>query len=360
MSSLNFAFIGAGQIAHHSAPSIKKHPRATLVAAQDTSAPRLQELCAAHAIPKAYATAEELFSDPAIDAVYIATPNKFHAPLSIQALEAGKHVILEKPFAMNYAEAAQVAETVRKTGKTFTLGMNMRFSPVHQQIKAVVEHGDLGEIYHAKAYWFRRSGIPKLGTWFGSRELAGGGCLYDIGVHLLDLCLYVSDNFKPVSVSGATYTKFGHLGRGEGGWGKSDKAGIKFDVEDFATGFIRFENGLSVSLDVSWACHAEEHNRNDVHLYGTEAGALVMSGKTFRRDENSGEYHFVQELQTPIRYPHADRFHNFINHLLDGEELCVPIEQALIVQRILDAIAESATTGREVRLDTQSPTQTNP
>lgn len=351
MSSLNFGFLGAGQIAHHSAAIIKNHPKATLRAAQDTNPARLGELCAAYGIPKSYATAEQLFADSSIDAVYIATPNKFHAPLSIQALEAGKHVILEKPFAMNYAEALQVAEAARRTGRTFTLGMNMRFSPTHQQIKAIVERGDLGEIYHAKAYWFRRSGIPKLGTWFGNKELSGGGCLYDIGVHLLDLCLYVTDNFKPVSVSGATYTKFGHLGRGEGGWGKSDRTETKFDVEDFATGLIRFENGMTVSLDVSWACHAEESNRHDVHLYGTEAGALAVSGKTFRRDENSGEYHFVQDLKTPVRFPHNDRFHNFINHLLEGEELCVTLEQALAVQRILDGLAGSSATGREVRFD---------
>lgn len=351
LSSLNFGFIGAGQIAHHSAASIKNHPKAALVAAQDTSAERLQELCSAHGNLKSYATADELFADPGVDAVYIATPNKFHVPLAVKALEAGKHVILEKPFAMNYAEAAQAAEVSRRTGKVLTLGMNQRFQNAPQTIRSLVQAGLLGEIYHAKAYWFRRKGIPKLGTWFGSRELAGGGCLYDIGVHYLDLCLYLMDNFQPVSVMGATYTKFGHLGLGEGGWGKSDRSDIGFDVEDFATGLIRFANGATVSLDVSWACHAEDDNRNDVHLYGTEAGAHANSGKVLRRDPQTGEYLIVQNLRSQVKYPHNDRFHNFINHILDGEELCVPLEQALTVQRILDGIAESSVTGREVRLD---------
>jgi len=351
MTSLNLGFLGAGQIALYSADQVNSHPNARVLAVQDLNEERVKELCKSRGIPKGYKTADEMFADPEIDAVYIAVPNKFHVPLTIQALEAGKHVILEKPFAMNYQEALQAAEVSRKTGKTLTLGMNMRFDHTHQKVKSIVERGDLGEIYHAKAYWFRRSGIPKLGTWFGNRELAGGGCLYDIGVHLLDLCLYTTGNFEPVSVFGATYTKFGHLGRGEGGWGKSDKTETKFDVEDFATGLIRFANGMTVSLDVSWACHAEEGNRNDVHLYGTEAGALVMSGKTFRRDETSGEYHFVQDLKTPVRFPHGNRFHNFINHLLGTEELGVTIQQALTVQRILDGIAESAVTGREIRLD---------
>jgi len=322
-----------------------------LVAAQDTNAERLQELCKEHNIPKAFATAEELFADPGIDAVYIATPNKFHVPLSIKAMEAGKHVILEKPFAMSYHEALQAAEVSRRTGKILTLGMNQRFASSPQTVRSLVQAGQLGEIYHAKAFWFRRSGIPRLGTWFGNRELAGGGCLYDIGVHFLDLCLYLMDNFEPVSVFGATYTKFGQRGMGEGGWGKSDRSDIAFDVEDFATGLIRFANGATVSLDVSWACHAEEDNRADVHLYGTEAGAHAYSGKILQRDPQSGEYHTVQNLRPQLRYPHADRFHNFINHLLDGEELCVTLEQALIVQRVLDALAESSATGREVRLD---------
>src|SRR5690606_9585115 len=145
---------------------------------QDLSGERLAALCQAKAIAKAYASAEELFADPEIDAVYIAVPNKFHAPLAIQALEADKHVVLDKPFAMNLAEAQEVAAVAQRTGKILTLGMNMRFEPLPQRIKSLVARGELGEIYHAKAYWLRRTGIPKLGTWFGNREIAGGGCLY--------------------------------------------------------------------------------------------------------------------------------------------------------------------------------------
>jgi predicted dehydrogenase len=351
MSSLNFGFIGAGQISHHSVPCINGHPHAKVTAAQDTNRTRLDELCAAHGIAKSYATADELFADRDIDAVYIATPNKFHVPLAVQALEAGKHVILEKPFAMNHAEALEAAEAARKNGRVLTLGMNQRFGQAPQTLRELVKAGMLGEIYHAKAFWFRRSGIPRLGTWFGNRELAGGGCLYDIGVHFLDLSLYLMDNFEPVSVFGSTYTKFGHRGLGEGGWGKSDRAEIPFDVEDFATGLVRFANGATVSLDVAWACHAEDENRADVHLYGTEAGAHAMAGKILRRDAQTGEYLTVQNVRSEVRYPHADRFHNFINHLRGEEDLCVTLEQALVVQKVLDGIAESSRTGREVRLD---------
>lgn len=349
-SSIGFGFIGTGQIAGYSAAAVQKHPNAQVVAAHDLNADRLRELCASYGIPKSYPTAAELFADPEVTAVYIAVPNKFHAPLTIAALEAGKHVILDKPFALNFAEAQQVAATAARVGRVVMLGMNYRFGYPSQITKARVERGELGEVYHAKAYWQRRAGIPKLGTWFGNKALAGAGCLYDIGVHVLDLALYLLDDFAPVSVSAATYTKFGHLGRGGGGWGKSDFEGLTFDVDDFATGMIRFANGTTLSLDVAWACHAEQENHFDVQLFGTQAGALALGGKMFRPDPATGEYLVVEGSNLPVRYPHCERFHNFINHLLGTEELCVPIEQALAVQRVLDALFQSAATGQEVKL----------
>jgi len=350
MSQIKFGFIGAGGITPYAADAIKGHPSASVVAVQDLNPERLRKLCSERGIPKAYATAGELLADPGIDAVYVAVPNKFHVPLAIQALEAGKHVILEKPFAMNHAEALRAAEAARSAGRVLTLGMNQRFLPMPQKIRSLVQGGKLGEIYHAKAWWFRRSGIPKLGTWFGSKELAGGGCLYDIGVHLLDLCLYLVGDFSPVSVTGATYSKFGNRGLGEGGWGQSERSDIKFDVEDFASGFLRFASGLTISLDVSWACHTGENDGWDVQLYGTEAGALAVSGKVFRPGDGGDGYAVIQDPAASVAFPHGDRFHNFINHLLGTEPLCVTLDQALAVQRILDALAESAVTGREVRL----------
>jgi predicted dehydrogenase len=347
---IRFGFIGAGAIAASSADSINRHPLGRVVAVQDTHEGRTRELCEAHQIPKAYKTAAELFADKEVDAVYIAVPNKFHVPLTLDALKAGKHVILEKPFAMNATEAGLAVEAARKVGKVLTLGMNQRFAEMPQRFRTLVKKGTFGEIYHAKACWLRRSGIPSLGTWFGNRELAGGGCLYDIGVHLLDLCLYVIDNFEPVSVYGSTYTKFGNRGLGGGSWGKSDKEGLPFDVEDFATGQIRLADGTSVSLDVTWARHAADNDKVEIDLFGTEAGGSVMAGKLYKWDEQAKAHIVVDQPPAAIAYTHRDRFHNFINHLTGSEELCVTLEQAVTVQRILDALAESSTTGHSVRL----------
>ncbi|PAW78293.1 MAG: hypothetical protein B9S32_07105 [Verrucomicrobia bacterium Tous-C9LFEB] len=351
LSTVRFGIIGAGQISSYAADSILRHPNAKLIAAQDLNPERLQALKDKYKLPVTYATAKELFADANIDAVYIATPNKFHVPLAKLALEAGKHVILEKPFAMNAKEAEEAIALAKKTGCVLTLGMNQRFDVNSQQIKSLVEQGVFGEIYHAKAYWMRRAGIPKLGTWFGNMELAGGGSLYDIGVHMLDLCLYTINNYEPVSVVGATYTKFGQRGLGEGGWGMSDRSDIKFDVDDFASAFIRFANGATVTLDTTWACHTALGNKDNVEIFGTEGGATLRPARIFRAGKTpEASYEIIDQVKAPLAFPHQDRFHNFINYLRGEEKLCTEISQGLVVQKILDGIAESARTGKEVRL----------
>lgn len=350
-SEVRFGFIGAGQIAQSAADAVKNHPHARLVAVQDLNEQRVRALCEKHAVKFACTSAKELLANKSVDAVYVALPNKLHVPIAMQALEAGKHVILEKPFAMNATEAEEAIAAAKAAGRVLTIGMNQRFSADSQKIKHLVEAGALGEIYHAKAYWLRRSGIPKFGTWFGNRELAGGGSLYDIGVHMLDLCLYTINNFEPVSVVGATYTKFGNRGLGEGGWGMSDCSEITFDVDDFASAFIRFTNGATVTLETSWACHRADSNRDNVEIFGTEAGATLRPARLFRAGTASpASYEIIDEIDVPLKMPHQERFHNFINHLRGEEELCVTLEQALVVQKILDGIAESSRTGKEVRI----------
>ncbi len=345
---IRFGLVGAGQIAHGSVDKINSHPEAVTTAVTDTNFARAQELAEKKGVPHACRSAEELFAREDVDAVYIAVPNKFHAPLAIQALEAGKHVLLEKPFATHYAEAKAVVDTANRTGRVFSLGMNYRLRPQAQMARAVVQSGVLGEIYHAKAWWFRRKGIPKLGTWFGNKALAGGGCLYDIGVHYLDLALFLLDEFKPVSVSGVTYTKFGNRGAGEGGWGMSDRGEIQFDVDDFASALIRLESGRSVTLDVAWASHIESRTLGDVRLLGTHAGMLSDPCKLFKEDDETGDYTVTTEFDLPIAFPHGDRFHNLVNHLLGREPLSTSHEEALAVQKILDAIDESSRTGKEI------------
>jgi|TARA_Y100000310_G_scaffold344735_1_gene459144 predicted dehydrogenase len=351
MAEINFGVVGAGAISGSSCREISAHPRAKLVAACDLHAGRLHQLQSTFSIPTIYPTAEALIQDSAINAVYIAVPNVHHVPIALQALHAGKHVILDKPFALNLQQAREVADLAEQQDTVFMLGMNQRFVAGAQAIKTMVARGDLGEIYHGRAFWMRRSGIPRMGTWFGSKELAGGGSLLDIGVHLLDLALYILDNFEPVSVSGATYSKFGPRGLGEGGWGLSDREEIPFDVDDFATALIRLKGGVSVTLDVSWALHQRDSNLMNVNLFGTEAGATVYPAEVYRYGDHQGEYQLLQNPSVEPQYDHNSRFFNFINSILGEEQPCVTIEQALAVQSIIDAIYQSCQSGKEVRFN---------
>jgi len=348
--TVGYGFIGAGQIAVEAAKSLATHPEAKVVAAQDLNAGRLAELCSAHGIGKAYATAEELFADPEVDAVYIAVPTRFHAELAIQALEAGKHVLLEKPFALTADEASRVLETARRRDRVFMMAMNMRFKGNFQRMRALGEGGAFGEIYHVRAGWYRRSGIPKLGTWFVSKETSGGGVLMDIGPHLLDLCCFMAGNFHPVSATAVTHAKFGNRGLGGGTWGLSDHEGLACDVEDFASGLIRMADGCTISFDLAWACQAEEINRMEIQIFGTEGGAIATKGRFVRLDPATREPVVQTEGFPEPRFAHGNKFFNFTNHLLGREDLCVTTDQALAVQRIIDALYESARTGREVAI----------
>lgn len=347
---VKFGIIGAGGISQLSCREIAAHPQAEIFAICDSNAERLDRLGKRHGVKHLLEDSKALLALADVDAVYIAVPNRFHAPLAEAALDAGKHVILEKPFALNLHEATVVAEAVKRSGRIFMLGMNQRFVPGAQQIKSLVVAGALGDIYHAKACWMRRSGIPRLGTWFGNKALAGGGALLDIGVHVMDLALYLMDNFKPEAVSGATYTQFGQRGLGEGAWGKSDREGIEFNVDDFTTAMIKLQGGATLALDVSWALHQGQSNQMNVNLYGTEAGASVYPAELYKFGRGKDEYQVIQNPAGAMIWPHTSRFHNFIGAINGEEEVCVTIEQALAVQSIIDGIYESCKTGKETRL----------
>ncbi len=350
MGTLQVGMIGAGAIANSHCDGINKHPQAKVVAVADTSKERVTALAVKFNIAKVYAKWEELVADRDIDAVSIALPNALHAPVALAALKAGKHVILDKPFAMNQKEATAVIAAAKKAHKTFMLGMNQRFSREAQTLKVVASRGDLGEIYHAKAYWLRRTGSPKFGTWFTRKDLSGGGCLLDIGVHMLDLCLHLMGNFKPVAVSGATYTKFGHRGIGEGGWGMSDRGAPVFDVDDFATALIKFQNGATVELNSSWVLHMDQPNKNNVELFGADGGASVNPLRVFRFGKNKGEYEVVEPQNVKIAYPHMNRFVNWVDVILSNDKpMCTP-DESLAVQKILDAVYLSSKSGKEVRI----------
>lgn len=350
MSQFKIGMLGAGQISYRHCDGINAHPNAEVVAVADPSEERAQALREKYQLARHYLTADELIADPDLDAISIAVPNVFHAEYAIAALKAGKHVMLDKPFTLSFEEAESVARTARETGKVMTVGMNMRFREESQLVKMEIERGLLGEIYHGKAYWFRRSGIPKFGTWFCRKDMAGGGVLLDVGVHLLDLCLYLMDNFEPEAVFGSTYSKFGPRGLGEGTWGMSTPGEHIFDVEDFATALIKLKDGASMTLDVSWAIHQADVNRHNVEVFGTEAGITAFDSRVSRFGKEKGEYEVTVPEKAPVPHAADNRFINWIDTILEKAAPVCTLDQALAVQKILDGIYESARTGREVRV----------
>jgi predicted dehydrogenase len=350
VASLKIGVIGAGAIAPTHCKGVQTYAGAELVAVADQHAGRAKALQDEYRIPKVYDSIDAMLADRDVDAVTIALPNYLHAPTAIAALQAGKHVMSDKPFTVSVADAEAVIAAAARARKVFAVGMNQRFRRESQVIRTIAERGDLGAIYFAKAFWCRRTGIPRLGTWFGDKKRSGGGSLLDIGVHMLDLCLWLLGNFEAETVSGVTYTRFGNRGLGEGGWGKSDREKIAFDVDDLATALIRLKGGVTVTLETSWARHQELVNANDVELFGTEGGARVFPAKVFRFAQRTGEYEVVEPQGVPIRFAHCERVHNWIDAILGKAELECRPEQALAVQKILDAIYRSAASGREVRI----------
>jgi predicted dehydrogenase len=348
MSKIRLGMIGAGQIAGITGREFQRHPDCEIVAVADANHERADALASQLGVSKTYATVAPLVEH--VDAVYVAVPNAYHEEIACAALKAGNHVLLEKPFALDLESAQRMVATAESADRTLMLGMNQRFERNVQRARQLCQQGRFGEIYHIKAYWRRRAGIPRLGSWFTDKSIAGGGALLDIGVHVLDAALHLLDNFRPTSVSGATFSRFGPRGLGEGGWGASEREFDGFDVDDFATALIRLEGGAVITLEAAWALHQHQGNDHDIVIYGEDAGMAVFADQLFEPGDN-GEYRIVQNAATPpITFPHCSRAHHFINVLMGSESAMIETSESLAVQSILDGIYRSANSHSEVLL----------
>jgi predicted dehydrogenase len=209
----NVAVIGAGAIGVDHIASFQQHPAARVALLAEVSPERGREAQEKFGLPELVIDYRTALARDDIDIVSIALPNYLHAPVALDALRAGKHVMLDKPMATNARDAVRLVAEANRRGLLLMIGQNMRFSTEVQTAKAMVDAGTLGEVYHAKTSWCRRTGIPRIGSWFTQTKFAGGGCTYDIGVHALDRCLYLMGEFEAAAVSGMTYTKFGPRGK---------------------------------------------------------------------------------------------------------------------------------------------------
>ncbi len=343
-TSFNVAVIGAGAIGLDHIRSFQQHPAARVAALAEVSPERGREAVDTFGIPELVTDYRELLRRDDIDIVSVALPNYLHASVGLEALKAGKHLMIDKPMATDARDAIKLIAAAKKSGVRLMVGQNMRFSPEVQTARKLITDGKLGEVYHAKTAWTRRSGIPRIGSWFTQKQFAGGGCTYDIGVHALDRALFLMGEFDAVAVSGQTYSKLGPLGRGEGKWGRGEiDPKAKFDVDDLSVALIKLRSGRTVLLEASWAAHLPQHDFFTSQVFGTEAG-LMLNPLRLIRPGDSG--YITEELTADTPLVDANRMVHFVDVLLGKAKPYVKPEESLAVQKILDAIYRSAATGR--------------
>jgi len=351
MQQIKLGVIGAGAIGDLHMGAFRQLRGVEVTAITDTYLPQAEKRAEEHGIGKVHASPEALLADPEIDAVVVAVPNKFHAPLAIEALRLGKHVLLEKPMSINSESALQIVQEKERSGKVLMMAHQKRFEGISRALKAEIDKGRFGTIYNAKTGWLRRKGIPGWGSWFTRMDEAGGGPLIDIGVHMLDLTLYMMGNPRPISVYGSTYAEFGPKKQGIGGWGTPNWEGY-YDVEDLATALIKFDNGATLSLEVSWAAHAAGLTDEPfVHLMGTEGGASIIgeSGKMVKHSLDL----VVESTLEPLEGADSRMLlsEHFIDCIRTGREPITSAISGYTNNRILDAIYESSRSGNEVKLN---------
>ena len=300
-----------------------------------------------------YTDFRDLLKDESIDSVDICTPNYLHSIIAVAAFEAGKHVFCEKPDAVNVEEVLKMNRAAEKAGKTLMIMRNNRFSPASQYAKKYIESGAMGDIYCGRCGWQRRRGIPGKGGWFTTKAQSGGGPLIDLGVHMIDLAIWLMGSPKPVTVTGSTYCKFADSDTSDSvnsDFGDKVSGGI-FDVEDLAMGTIRFDNGAQLQIEFSWASNIKQENRF-VELRGTKSGLTWRDGdvEVFTEMHGQGCDIHPSNLQ-PEKKEHVLNLINFYDVVIDGKEPVFKPQQGIDMIKILCAIYKSAETGREVVLD---------
>jgi predicted dehydrogenase len=341
--------VGCGGISHvHFTGWDRLYPECEVVAICDILDDALERRGSEFEIPRDqwYLDHQDMLRNADIDAVDICVPNGAHAEIAINALNAGKHVICEKPLAPTPDEIRRMIAARDNAGKILMTAQHQRFMRNSQSMRAYLDTGALGDVYYTRAHFLRRRFIPARPS-FIQKEKSGGGPCIDIGVHILDLALHFMDFPEPVSVTGITPCKLGKRTDIRGWWGEWDRDIM--NVEDFAAGFVRFADGQALSLECSWLLNIKEREYQRITLCGTEAGAewpaLTVHGET------AG---CLTDSQLAFRDDRADGHHTelvaFARAILKGEPSPVPPEESIIVMRILDGLYKSYQTGQEVKI----------
>lgn len=330
-------------------------PNVEIVALAGLEEKRLHELGSMFDVPNLYRYDSELLSRDDLDIVSVCVPNSLHAPIAIKALERGAHVLCEKPLARTTEEAESMVRAARCANRVLQTVYNHRMRSDVAVLKRAIDEGQLGHIYYAKASWMRRRGIPGAGTWFVNKELAGGGPLIDLGVHVLDMSLHLLDEPEIVTVTASTYDELGKRGKGVDVASRKTGAGNTFEVEDLATAFLRLSNGATLLVEASWATHSSAGDDFGVTLYGTEGGAEIRV-QNYNWQDTLRIYTDVAGVPSEIRprltkgEGHIAVVRNFVQAITDGNWSLHDGSEGLRRVQVVDACYASALQGREIVL----------
>ncbi len=357
---VKIGIIGCGGIANGKhMPSLKKIKNVQMVAFCDIIEERAVKAAEEYGVEgaKVYTDYKELLKDRDIEVVHVCTPNRSHAFISIYAMEAGKHVMCEKPMAKTYKEAKEMLDASERTGMKLTIGYQSRWRADSLYLKKMCEDGELGEIYYGKAIALRRRAVPTWGVFLNEYE-QGGGPLIDIGTHALDLTLWMMDNYKPKMVVGTTFEKLKNQKDCGNAWGDWDPK--KFTVEDAAFGFIVMENGATIMLESSWALNIRNPKEAITMICGTEGGADMFDGLNINFIKNGRQCILKPDLTAGgVAFYDGDGDEDpsvlearaWLDAVVNDHEPRTKASQALVVTQILEAIYESAKTGKPVYFD---------
>ncbi|WP_059102988.1 Gfo/Idh/MocA family protein [Shouchella shacheensis] len=337
---LNVVVIGVGTISEMHLKSYVNNRNVQLYGVCDVNEARAKEKATTYNALNVYTSTKDVFADPNVDAVSICTWNQTHAHLSIAALEAGKHVLVEKPIAMTVEEAERIQRAAEKSEAILQVGYVRRFGTNTEVLKSFVDQGRLGDLYYAKASCLRRIGNP--GGWFADKERSGGGPLIDLGVHVIDICWYLMGRPKVKVITGHVYDYLGNRGNIEhlSFYKAADYDQSKNTVEDLANALITFENGASLMVDVSYSLHAK-NDELAVKLFGTKGGAELEPELLMVTEENNT----ILNVEPQINHRSFDftnAFQNQINAFVDacitGGPSPAPVEDGVELMKILEGV----------------------
>jgi len=353
MSKIKVAVIGCGTIANAAhIPSYKNNANVEIIYFCDIIPERAQDAVKKYKCGKAIIDYHDAINDPEIDAISVCTPNNVHAQISIDALNAGKQVLCEKPPARTYTEAKTMSDAQAKTGNMLSIGVVNRFNAGVNKIKELIDNGELGEIYHVYVSFRAQRSIPGLGGAFTTKEIAGGGVLIDWGVHYLDIVMYCLSDPAIKTVSGKDFCKLAKDMKSyeyTDMWAENTKDlnGI-YDVDDFITGFIRTE-GSTINLNGAWAQNIGV-GETYIDFLGTKAGIRLQYGGDFKLYKiKDGKLSGIK-----FEYEQWDMFQKEIDSFVDTvrtkQKLPSNIDTVIITTGMMQALYDSSEQGREIVL----------